>query len=517
MSLKNSINLNNIDGNFSYYELSDNKYEGSFIEITNNDSEIGVKIDRFSSIPFYYYIFKGKFYGSTSLQDLINNRPDDFKISLNENSCLFFLKTNTFLNHQTLINEISRVPYGCSLKFNKKNKRIEIIRNWNFSSVISNENYYDLLENINSVFNAAIDKCIKGKTKVGLNVSGGYDSRQLLGYLVKNKINFNGYNYGPSDSLDVIVAKELSSKHKFNLIFKEWLDIKFYIEKLDECMEATDYMLAFHHFHPFNILDSQKKEEVILYGHFLDFHSQAWKYEKKYEKLNSNLALSTIANDFSKAGHFSVLDEDIEKKLTNKKYQSFFKETLKEELKKLDYLPAEKLYDAFYFLHHGTRRLLPQVQGASQSVYYALPGLNTLYFDAVWCVPGKLKKNNYMRKNLLTKYYKEVCDTRLIRDDQIDYIGKKLGLDSIYKIMKFLKHKKFGILKSDYDFWGEQIYKYIDKDLKFWIKKEIKNNALLDYDILNKDKFIKYFEKKRLPLSSYGTSIVLSKFIKKNF
>ena len=43
-----------------------------------------------------------------NLQDLINNRPNDFKISLNESSCLFFLKTNTFLNHQTLINEISR-------------------------------------------------------------------------------------------------------------------------------------------------------------------------------------------------------------------------------------------------------------------------------------------------------------------------------------------------------------------------------------------------------------------------
>ena len=82
--------------------------------------------------------------------------------------------------------------------------------------------------------------------------------------------------------------------------------------------------------------------------------------------------------------------------------------------------------------------------------------------------------------------------------------------------MKILKHKSRS-LKSDYDFWGEQIYKYIDRDLKSWIKNEIKNNALLDYDILNKDEFIKYFEKKRLPLSSYGTFIVLSKFIKRIF
>ena len=196
--------------------------------------------------------------------------------------------------------------------------------------------------------------------------------------------------------------------------------------------------------------------------------------------------------------------------MINKKYKNYFKENLITELNKLNYLSAEKLYDAFYFLHHGTRRLLPQVQGVSRSVYYALPGLNTSYFDAVWNVPGKFKKNNKMRRNLLTKYYQEVCDIKLVRDDQIDYIGKKIGVESFFKFMKILKHKKFGILKSDYDFWGEQIYKYIDKDLKSWIKNEVKNNALLDFDILNKDEFLRYFENKRLPLSSYGTFIVLN-------
>ena len=83
--------------------------------------------------------------------------------------------------------------------------------------------------------------------------------------------------------------------------------------------------------------------------------------------------------------------------------------------------------------------------------------------------------------------------------------------------MKILKHKKFGLLKSDYDFWGEQIYEYIERDLKSWINSEIKNNAMLDYNFLQKDQFLKYYSEKRLPLSSYGTSIVISNFIKRNF
>ena len=52
MSLKNHINIDNINGNFNYYEFPDNKYEGSFIEIINNDDEIKITIDRFNFCSF---------------------------------------------------------------------------------------------------------------------------------------------------------------------------------------------------------------------------------------------------------------------------------------------------------------------------------------------------------------------------------------------------------------------------------------------------------------------------------
>ena len=224
MSLNKIVNLEKIEGSFNYYELPKNKYEGSFIEIANNKNETSVLVDRFSSIPFYYYVFKNKLYGSSSFQDLIDSRPKDFKITLNKQSCLFFLKTNTFLNQQTLVNEIMRVPYGCSLLFDKKNFKIKINRYWNFSPEISTDSYVNLLQEINDKFQSSINKCIDGKKNIGINISGGYDSRQLLAYLVKNNIKFTGYNYGPSNSLDSIVANELSKKHNFKLIYKKWLD-----------------------------------------------------------------------------------------------------------------------------------------------------------------------------------------------------------------------------------------------------------------------------------------------------
>ena len=54
--------------------------------------------------------------------------------------------------------------------------------------------------------------------KVAANVSGGYDSRQIIGFLVNNNVKFNGYTYGFRENPDQEIAVELSKKHNFNFL-----------------------------------------------------------------------------------------------------------------------------------------------------------------------------------------------------------------------------------------------------------------------------------------------------------
>ena len=207
--LNKVLNINDIQEKFEYHELKKYKNEGSYIIIKKDDEKISIKIDRFSTIPFYYYVFKDKFYGSTSLQDLINKKPQDFSISLNKEASLFFLKTNTFLNDQTLVKEIFRIPYGCVLEFNKKSFKVKIIRHWNFSPKIESQTFYSALDNVYQNYELAMKKYTDVK-KVAANVSGGYDSRQIIGFLVNNNVKFNGYTYGFRENPDQDIAVELS-------------------------------------------------------------------------------------------------------------------------------------------------------------------------------------------------------------------------------------------------------------------------------------------------------------------
>ena len=50
----------------------------------------------------------------------------------------------------------------------KKSLDLSIIRYWNFSSKISNENYKNLLLDVNEKFQSSIKKCLIGKKKLVL-------------------------------------------------------------------------------------------------------------------------------------------------------------------------------------------------------------------------------------------------------------------------------------------------------------------------------------------------------------
>lgn len=161
---------------------------------------------------------------------------------------------------------------------------------------------------------------------------------------------------------------------------------------------------------------------------------------------------------------------------------------------------------------------MPQVQAASKYLNYVLPGLNNKFFDDVWSIPGQIKKKNSIKEALIKKYYKKVCDVSILFNNyKVDYIGSLPFVSNFYKFLRILKSEKVGLSKPYYDFWGKEIYVLIERDLKNWINNEIKSSSIFDYNFLNKDNYLKFLNSTNVKLSTLGTFITLSKFIKRNF
>lgn len=72
--LKKIINLDDVSKEFEYYEFEKKSKDCSYLIIKKSKDYIEIEVDKFSTIPFYYYVFKNKLYGSTSLIDLIKKK-----------------------------------------------------------------------------------------------------------------------------------------------------------------------------------------------------------------------------------------------------------------------------------------------------------------------------------------------------------------------------------------------------------------------------------------------------------
>ena len=133
------IKLSKIEKKFSYYEIKKElyKYDGSFIEISKNEKEVSIKVDIFSRVPFYYYVFKNQIYGNSSFLELVKElKNKKLPISYDYVSIAAFLKNNCFLENSTFFKEILRVPPGSKLIFNCQNGLINIDQYYKYEKKI---------------------------------------------------------------------------------------------------------------------------------------------------------------------------------------------------------------------------------------------------------------------------------------------------------------------------------------------------------------------------------------------
>ncbi len=216
--LKLSINNGSFSatGNLSAefgHKISDNSQEtyGVWAEWQCTNNQVIVRNDYSGYYPLFYYADKNNFIISNSIFRLLENGVDN---TIDELSLSVFIRCGFFLNNNTALKHIKRIPPNCTLVWNKEGLSIK------YSRQITKAKDYTIDEATNeyiSLFRKAIDRFLPYNKRFVLPLSGGRDSRQILFELLRN-------NCKPTECItcgelrDIKVAKILTSK--FNLQHK---------------------------------------------------------------------------------------------------------------------------------------------------------------------------------------------------------------------------------------------------------------------------------------------------------
>lgn len=270
--------------------------------------------------PFY---INNKEYYTFDNEEILSLQNDKI---LNMNSIVSILSNGYIFGNETLVNGINRAPWEAP----SKNQNIYVQKN--------NWNTEEIAKKIEELLLEEIETYIKGESKIGILLSGGLDSRILAGLLRKIELDldkdFNTeitvYNWGISNSRDVIYAKEIADrfswKYKHFDIDSEKLKKNFY-ENVNLGCEVSPL-----HLHAMTDVANDRDADVIIAGTYGDSLGRGLFSGTHTTKLNNKTHDLNNKTGIIKSRYFN----DYKESITNKRYEFIIDNNISSNVHEVD-------------------------------------------------------------------------------------------------------------------------------------------------------------------------------------
>jgi len=225
--------------------------EGTF-QIAIWDDEKGKLFlfnDRLGLLPLYYCVGSNGFIFAPLIAATLN--LPDFSSQLNMEALAEFMRFQRLLSDHTYFKNVKLLPYGSVLKYDLQSGHCDIYHYWDFDQVALNNkiSFKDSVDEAGRLLRQAIRKNLSGDYRLGIYLSGGLDSRTLLGFACQEGPALPSITYGYSKSHDVLYARQIARKlgsqnHFFPQPNGAWLK-----DYVDLHLSITEGQQSFIHAH----------------------------------------------------------------------------------------------------------------------------------------------------------------------------------------------------------------------------------------------------------------------------
>ena len=251
------------------------KYDGEFTFIIQNPEETIIYRDRHGAGAQVYY---SESFFTSYAKNLLN--ISNFKAEPNKEALYTFLSIGYVPSPMSSLKGVQKIPAGNALKVKNGQQTLESLYTWDdYNSKCSNPRVIseeEASEEYEQLHKQAIGFRVKGKNKVGLLLSGGYDSGGNIAGL-RDVYNGDAYSYsiGFKDNpwTELPLAKILSERfgtkhHEYEIDGSEINDLPDIIEYLSDPFQEGGLMVNCAAMK----LIGDDKPEVVLGGDGNDQH-----------------------------------------------------------------------------------------------------------------------------------------------------------------------------------------------------------------------------------------------------
>jgi asparagine synthase (glutamine-hydrolysing) len=221
--------------------------------------------DRFGLYPLFYTCRAGRFIFAPEMKGILAD--DSFPRKLDLTALAQYMRFQHLLGERTFFEDIALLPNASVLIYEVATARCTITPYWSYADIPDRPDitFNEAVEEAGYLFRRAVQRMSGDAYRPGVFLSGGLDSRAILGLVERRPIV--SLTYGQRDCRDVFYAQQIakavgSNHHWFDFPNGEWVK-----EQVDFHLDLTEGYHSWIHAHGMSVLpEARQLIDVNLTG-----------------------------------------------------------------------------------------------------------------------------------------------------------------------------------------------------------------------------------------------------------
>jgi asparagine synthase (glutamine-hydrolysing) len=453
------------------------RLNGAFILAIWDDvkQKLIIANDRFGLYPLYFAHFRGRFIFSPELKGILCD--SEFNRQIDLPALAEYMRFQHILGDKTFFEDLNLLRNASVLSYEVNHDRLHIDPYWDISEIPplpQSITFEDAVQESGRLLKSAVGESTSGNHEFGMYLSGGLDSRVILGLIDQDKFPINTITYGDHDCRDVIYAQRLAKiagtdHHYFEIQDSGWVR-----NFANLHLDLTEGFHSWIHAHGIQFLDQVRSlMDVNLTGFGGGQSAIDWEDPPLLYAHDDYCFNSRLFNLLSQNTTWPSLDDAEERQLYSPQFSNqmvgLAYDSYLEELSHFEHLPYYQRA-AYFALCNPDRRLFQYFTVFHRLAFeQRFPFYDYEYFKFVYALPPEMLFKRKLRRGIIVdrlNHFSRVPydkDNLPVSGNELAATLAKVSKSSNSRLNRLLPRifPKHSTLYADYENW-------LRGDLKGW-------------------------------------------------
>jgi asparagine synthase (glutamine-hydrolysing) len=233
--------------------------------------------DRLGLYPLYYADLPGSFAFAPQVKAILTDPK--FVRRVDPAAVAEYIRFQYLLGDRTFFENVRLLPNGSVLSFNVRRGRLTLRRYWDFDRIPTlpaGLTFEEAVDEAGRLLRRSVERRMEGEGRVGVYLSGGMDSRVILGLIGRGRMPVPTVTFGVRGSRDVVYAARIARAMGSDHHWFEWETGAWVRQVAERHLNLTEGFQSWIHSHGLSVLDQARRHmDVNLTG----FHGQELNWE----------------------------------------------------------------------------------------------------------------------------------------------------------------------------------------------------------------------------------------------